>query len=57
MGLSSKNVYNESFENMSIFLFGLHPYKLATLRTTIGRIITSCYRIKLIKIKWFVTSQ
>jgi len=35
------------------FRFGLHPYKLAT----IGLIITLCYRIKLIKIKGFVTSQ
>jgi len=31
--------------------FGLHPHKLTTLRATIGLIITSCYRIKLIKIK------
>jgi len=37
--------------------FGLHPYKLATLRATVGLIITACYRIKLIKIKGFVTSQ
>jgi len=33
------------------FRYGLHPYKLARLRATIGLIITSCYRIKLIKIK------
>ena len=39
------------------FRFGLHPYKLATLRATIGLIITSCYRIKSIEIKGFVTSQ
>jgi len=42
-----------------MFRFGLHPYKLATLRlrATISLIITSYYRIKLIKIKGFVTSQ
>jgi len=57
MGLPPKNLYNKRFENMSIFRFGSHPYKLATLRVTIGLIITSCYRIKLIKIKGFVTSQ
>ena len=39
------------------FRIGLHPYKLAALRATIGLIITSCYRIELIKIKGFVTSQ
>jgi len=39
------------------FRFGLHPYKLATLCATIGLIITLCYRIKLIKIKGFITSQ
>jgi len=39
------------------FRFGLHPYKLATRRTSIELGITSCYRIKLIKIKVFVTSQ
>jgi len=36
---------------MSIFRFGLHPHKLATLRATIGLIITTCYRVKLIKIE------
>jgi len=46
MGLPPKNLYNKRFENMSIFRFGLHPYKLATLRATIGLIVTSCYRIK-----------
>ena len=30
-----------------VFRFGLHPYKLATLRATIGLIITSCYRVRL----------
>jgi len=49
--------YDKHFENMSFFRLGLHPYKLATLRVTIGLIITSSYRIKLIKIKGFVTSQ
>jgi len=39
------------------FRFGLHPYQLATLRATIGLIITSCYHINLAKIKGFVTSQ
>jgi len=39
------------------FRFGLHPFKPATLRATIGLIITSCYRMKLIKIKRFVTSH
>jgi len=38
------------------FRFGLHPHELATLRATVGLIIT-CYRIKLVKIKGFVTSQ
>jgi len=33
------------------FRFGLHSYKLAALRATIGRIITSCYHIKFMKIK------
>jgi len=36
MGLPPKNLYNKHFENMSIFIVGLHPYKLATLRVTIG---------------------
>jgi len=40
-----------------LFRFGLHPFKPATLRATIGLIITSCYRIKLIKIERFVTSH
>jgi len=58
VGLPPKNLNNKRFENMSIFWrFGVHPYKLATLRATIGLIMTSCYRIKLIKIKGFVTSQ
>jgi len=57
MGLPPKNFYDKRFENVSFFRFGLHPYKLATLRATIGLIITSCYRTKLIKIKGFVTSQ
>jgi len=39
------------------FRFGLHPYKLTTLRATIGLIIISCYRKKLIKIKGFFMSQ
>jgi len=39
------------------FRFGLHPHKLATLRATIGLIITACYRVKLMKIQVFVTSQ
>jgi len=39
------------------FRFGLQPCKLATLRATIGLVITPCYRKKLIKIKGFVTSQ
>jgi len=53
MGLPPKNLYNKRFR------FGLHPYKLATLPAgaSIGLIITSCYRIKLIKIKGSVTSQ
>jgi len=51
MGLPPKNLYNKRFENMLFFRFGLRPYKLATLRATIGLIITSCYRMKLIKIK------
>ena len=57
MGLPPKNFYDKRFENVSFFRFGLHPYKLATLRATIGLIITSCYRIKPIKIKGFITSQ
>ena len=57
MGLPPKNLYIKRFENMSIFNFGLHPYKLATMRATIGLIMTSCYCIKLFKIKGFVTSQ
>jgi len=39
------------------FRFGLLPYKLVILRETTGLIITSCYRIKFIKIKGSVTSQ
>jgi len=57
MDLPPKNLYSKHFENMSIFRFGLHPYQLATLRAAIGLIITSCYRIKLTKIKGFVMSQ
>jgi len=57
MGLPPNSSCNKHFEKCLFFRFGLHPYKLATLHGTIGRIITSCYRIKLIKIKGFVTSQ
>jgi len=57
MGLPPKNLYSKHFEKCQFFRFGLHPYKLATLHATIGLIITLCYRIKLIKIKEFVTSQ
>jgi len=56
-GPTTQNLYNKRFENMSIFRFGVHPYKLATLRATVALIITSCYSIKLIKIKGFITPQ
>ena len=39
------------------FRFGLHPHKLAALCATIELIFTSCYSVKRIKIKGFVTSQ
>ena len=39
------------------FRFGLHPYKLATPRATIGLILISCCSIKRMKINGFVTSQ
>jgi len=53
MGLPPNNLYNKTnaWEICQFFRFGLHPYKLATLRATIGLIISSCYRIILIKIK------
>jgi len=58
MSLPPKNLYNKRLTKIcQFFRFGLHPYKLATLRATIGFIITSCYSIKLIKIRGFVTSQ
>jgi len=47
MSLPPKNLYDKLFENMPIFRFGLHPYKLAALRATIGLIITSSYHINL----------
>jgi len=59
MGLPPKNCITNASQICQMFRFGLHPYKLATLRlrATISLIITSYYRIKLIKIKGFVTSQ
>jgi len=57
MGLPPKNLYNKRFEICQFFRFGLHRYKLATLRATVGLIVTSCYSIKLVKIKGFFTSQ
>jgi len=57
MGLAPKNCVTNASKICQCFRFGLglHPYKLATLRATIGLIMTSCYRIKLIK--GLVTSQ
>ena len=52
-----KTCFKNASKIRQLFRFGLHPYKLATLRATIGLIITSCYRIKRIKIKGFVMSQ
>jgi len=49
IGLSSKDLHNKPLDNMSFFQFGLHPYKLATLRATMGLIITTCYCINLSK--------
>jgi len=57
MGLLPKNLLTDASKIRQFFRFGLHPYKLTTLRATIGLIIISCYHIKLIKIKGFVTSQ
>ena len=52
-----KNLYDKPSKICQFLRFGLHPYELATLRATIGLIITSCYGIKLSKIKGFVTSE
>jgi len=54
---SSPRQRADIMEKCQFLRFDLHPYKLAKLRVTIGLIITSCYRIKFIKIKGFVTSQ
>jgi len=41
-----RRVGNTALKICQFFRFGLHPYKLATLRTTTGLIIASCYGIK-----------
>jgi len=55
--LPPENLYNKPSKICQFLRFGLHPCELATLRATIGLIITSCYGIKLSKIKGFVTSE
>ena len=53
-----KTCIKKNLENMSTFLIWFkYPYQLATLRATIGLIITSCCRIKRITIKGFSMSQ
>jgi len=57
MGLPPKTCITNASKICQSFRFGVHPYKMATLRATVALIITSCYSIKLIKIKGFVTPQ
>jgi len=51
MGPAPKNCITNASKICQFSRFGLHPYKLATLRATIGLIITSCYCRELVKIR------
>jgi len=56
MGLPPKSCKANASKISQFFRFGSHPCKLAALRATIGLIITSYYRTKLINTEAFVTS-
>jgi len=57
MGQPPKILITSVLKICQFFRIVLHPYKLAILHATKGLILTLCYRIKLLKIKGFVTSQ